>query len=92
MLHRATFVRIDVSEELSASIIRVTKIGELGTLTVTKNRLTLRRNAVTANVPSLPIFVTLMMEALLSFEASVVRRSTRRYIPEDGILRVKRKS
>jgi hypothetical protein len=38
-------VRIDVSEELSASIIRVTRIGELGTtLAVTSNRSTLLRN------------------------------------------------
>jgi hypothetical protein len=35
----------DVSEELSASFIRVTRIGELGTtLAVTSNRRTLRRN------------------------------------------------
>jgi hypothetical protein len=39
-------VRTDVSEELSASIIRVTRIGELGTtLAVTSNRLTLRISA-----------------------------------------------
>jgi demethoxyubiquinone hydroxylase (CLK1/Coq7/Cat5 family) len=31
MLRRVAPVRSDVSEELSASIIRVTKIGELGT-------------------------------------------------------------
>jgi hypothetical protein len=31
-------VRTDVSEERSASIIRVTKIGELGTLAITSNR------------------------------------------------------
>jgi hypothetical protein len=38
-------VRTDVSEELSASFIRVTRLGELGTtLTVTRNRRTLRRN------------------------------------------------
>jgi hypothetical protein len=36
------FVRTDVSEERSASIIRVTRIGELGTtLAVTSNRGTL---------------------------------------------------
>jgi hypothetical protein len=35
----------DVSEERSASIIRVTRMGELGTtLAVTSNRRTLRRN------------------------------------------------
>jgi hypothetical protein len=36
LLHVAP-VRTDVSEELSASIIRVTRIGELGTLAVTSN-------------------------------------------------------
>jgi hypothetical protein len=30
MLRRVALVRIDVSEELSASFIRVTRIGELG--------------------------------------------------------------
>jgi hypothetical protein len=40
-------VRTDVSEERSPSIIRVVRIGELGTtLTVTSNRLTLRRNTI----------------------------------------------
>jgi hypothetical protein len=39
MLRRVALVRTDVSEELSASIIRVTTIGELGkTLAVTSNR------------------------------------------------------
>jgi hypothetical protein len=43
MLLRMVPVRTYVSEELSASIIRVTKIGELGTtLVVTSNRHTLR--------------------------------------------------
>jgi hypothetical protein len=38
MLRRVAVVRTDVSEELSASIISVTRIGELGTtLTVTSN-------------------------------------------------------
>jgi hypothetical protein len=35
MLRRVAFVRTDVSEEISASFIRVTRIGELGTLAVT---------------------------------------------------------
>jgi hypothetical protein len=34
MLRRVALVRTDVSEELSASFIRVTRIGELGTLVV----------------------------------------------------------
>jgi hypothetical protein len=38
-------VRTDVSEDRSASIIRVTRIDELGTtLAITSNRRTLRRN------------------------------------------------
>jgi hypothetical protein len=41
MLRRVAFVRTDLSEELSASFIRVTRIGELGTtLAVTSNRRT----------------------------------------------------
>jgi hypothetical protein len=42
MLCRVALVRTDVSEELIASIIRVRRIGELGTtLAVTSNRRTL---------------------------------------------------
>jgi hypothetical protein len=42
MLRRVALVRTDVLEEPSASIIRVTRIGELGTtLAVTSNRNTL---------------------------------------------------
>jgi hypothetical protein len=45
MLRRVALVRTDVSEELGASFIRVTRIGELGkTLAVSSNRRTLRRN------------------------------------------------
>jgi hypothetical protein len=45
MLHRVALVRTDVSEERSASLIMMTRIGELGiTLVVTSNRRTLRRN------------------------------------------------
>jgi hypothetical protein len=48
MLRRVALVRTDVSEELSATFIRVTTIGELGTtLAVTNNRRTLRRLLVT---------------------------------------------
>jgi hypothetical protein len=43
MLHHVALVSTDVSEELGASFITVTRIGELGTtLAVTSNRSTLR--------------------------------------------------
>jgi hypothetical protein len=35
MLRRVVLVRTDVSEELSSSFIRVTRVGELGTILVT---------------------------------------------------------
>jgi hypothetical protein len=45
MLRLVALVRTDLSEELSASIIRVTSIDELGTtLTVTSNRRMLERS------------------------------------------------
>jgi hypothetical protein len=44
MLRRVALVRTDVSEELSASFIKVTRIGEIGTLAVTSNRSTLGKN------------------------------------------------
>jgi hypothetical protein len=43
-LRHVALVRINVLEERTVSIIRVTRIGELGTLAVTSNRPTLRRN------------------------------------------------
>jgi hypothetical protein len=63
MLRRVALVRTHVSEERSASFIRVTRIGELGTtLAATSNRRTLRRNT------------------------SVLKRATRRNIPDEDIL------
>jgi hypothetical protein len=45
-LRRVALVRTDDGEECIASIIRMTKIGELGTLAVTRNRSTMRRNTM----------------------------------------------
>jgi hypothetical protein len=53
LLCRVALVRTDVSEELSASFIRVTKIGKLGTTqAATSNRRTLRRNTKRTSVAS----------------------------------------
>jgi hypothetical protein len=70
MLRCVALVRTDVSEEISASIIRVTRLGD---------------------VPSSPILVTLMKEALSSSEKSVLTRATWRNIPEDVILHSNRR-
>jgi hypothetical protein len=94
MLHRVALVRIYVSEELSASFIRVTRIGEPGTtLAVTSNRRMLRRNTnmrrllfTVSVVPSSPILVTMMKEELIFSETLVLTRATLRNIPEDAIL------
>jgi hypothetical protein len=42
MLRHVALVRTNLSEELSVSFIRVTRIGELGKLAVTSNRRTRR--------------------------------------------------
>jgi hypothetical protein len=86
MLRSVAPVRTDVSEELNASFIRY-KFHELGTtLAVTSNRRTLRQLLVIARVPSSPILVSLMKEALDSSETSVLTRATRSNIPEDACL------
>jgi hypothetical protein len=70
MLRSVALLRNDVSEEPSASIIRVIRIGYLGTtLAVTSNRSMLRK-----------------MEAIRSSETFVLKRATRSNTPEDGIL------
>jgi hypothetical protein len=64
MLRLVAPVRTDVSEELSASFIWVTRIGELGkTLSVTSNDARCEEIPTASAVPSSPILATLMKEA-----------------------------
>jgi hypothetical protein len=54
MVRRVALVRTDVSEELGASFIRVTTIGELGTtLAPTSNRRTLPHGVTSQRTPFL---------------------------------------
>jgi hypothetical protein len=75
MLRSVALVRTDVTEDISASFTRVTRIGELGTtLAVTSNRRTLRRNGISVliratrrNIPEDAILLSHRRESLKSY-------------------------
>jgi hypothetical protein len=68
-------VRTKFSEEISAFIIKETRIGELGTtLAATINGRTLRRN--TNVILTSPILFALMIQAIRSSETSVLTGTT----------------
>jgi hypothetical protein len=85
MLRRVALIRNYFSDELSASIIRVTKIGELATDAGCEDKQI--RLVVTANVvPSSPILVILMMERYVLPKRRFIQEPHGVNIPEDGIL------
>jgi hypothetical protein len=95
ILRIVALVRTDVSQERVVFILGMTRIGELGTTLATISWSALRkilflrsvfRLLVNTNVvPSSPILVTLILEAIYFSETSVLIRDTRRNIPEDDI-------
>jgi hypothetical protein len=78
MLRRVRLVKIDVSEESIAFIIRVIRVFLCSVF----------RLLLTAKVvPSLLILVNLMMEAISFSEISVLTRVTRHNVPVDAIIK-----
>jgi hypothetical protein len=66
MLCRVALVGTDVSGELSASFIMVTRIGELGTtLAVTSNRHTLQKNQKTPFFTLILVYVYILFTVVL---------------------------
>jgi hypothetical protein len=74
-------LRTKVSQERISFIVRMDRICEI--------RITLAVNNNLSNC--LLILSTLMMEAILSLETSVLATATLCHIPEDGILRIYRR-
>jgi hypothetical protein len=85
ILRRPALVRIDVSEEGIASIIRVAKVGEVGTTLPIISNCVLRL-LHTAKALSSSILVTLMMKAVRYYETSIITKATRRNIKGEGFL------
>jgi hypothetical protein len=65
MLRRVALIRTEVSEELSASFIRVTRIGELGTTLVTAS--VVHTKATRRNIPENAILHSHRREYLKSY-------------------------
>jgi hypothetical protein len=85
--------KTDVSEELSASIQNTTQNTNYKNTEYKRQYFVFLRSVcrllVTTNVvPSSPILVTLMMEAISSSETAVLTRATRRNITEGPILHI----
>jgi hypothetical protein len=84
-------VRSNVSEEHIASITRVKRLSELGTELAVFLR-SVFQLLVTANAVSRSqILFTLVMETIRCFETSILTRTIRRHIQEDGILHSRRR-
>jgi hypothetical protein len=82
MLRRVALVRSDVSEELNASIIRVTRIDELGTtLAVTSNRRKLRRGS--------HIFYTISPQMAVGLSAFTITKITGNHFSYGSTLRAR---
>jgi hypothetical protein len=74
MLRSVAFVRTDVSEELSAFFIRVTRIGELVTLmkeALSSSEMSVLTRATRRNIPEDAIFHSHHRENLKSFNEAV---------------------
>jgi hypothetical protein len=88
MLSRVPLVIVDVSEELSASIIRVIRVGEIGTLAVTNNRNTQENTTTTTTI----IIITIIITITVTITTTVFLRSmlqllvTANVVPSSTIL------